>query len=42
MEYRIDDKMLNASAFLTFVNQVWPGDYDIDNTGRGKTFRYFI
>ena len=32
MEYRIDDKMLNASAFLTFVNQVWPGDYDIEKT----------
>ena len=26
MEYRIDDKMLNASVFLPFVNQV----YDIE------------
>ena len=32
MEYRIDDKMLNTSVFLTFVNQVWPGDYDIEKT----------
>ena len=32
MEYRIDDKMLNASVFLAFVNQVWPGDYDIEKT----------
>ena len=47
MEYRIDDKMLNASVFLTFeddltneaysvfltfVKQVWPGDYDIEKT----------
>lgn len=32
MEYRIDDKMLNASVFLTFVNQVWPGDYDNEKT----------
>ena len=32
MEYRIDDKMLDASVFLTFVNQVWPGDYDIEKT----------
>ncbi len=32
MEYRIDDKMLNASVFLPFVNQVWPGDYDIEKT----------
>ena len=32
MEYRIDDKMLDVSVFLTFVNQVWPGDYDIEKT----------
>ena len=30
MEYRIDDKMLNAAEFLKVVNQVWPGDYDIE------------
>ena len=33
MEYRIDDKMLNASVFLAFVNQVWPGDYDMEKAG---------
>ena len=32
MEYRVDDKMLNASVFLPFVNQIWPGDYDIEKT----------
>ena len=32
MEYIVDDKMLNASVFLLFVNQVWPGDYDIEKT----------
>lgn len=32
MEYRIDDKMLNASVFPSFVNQVWPGDYDVEKT----------
>lgn len=32
MEYRIDDKMLNTSVFLPFVNQVWPGDYDVEKT----------
>ena len=37
MEYRIDDKMLNASVFLTFVNQVWPGDYDIE---KGRKMLY--
>ena len=32
MEYRIDDKTLNSAKFLAFVNQVWPGDYDIEKT----------
>lgn len=32
MEYRIDDKMLNASVFIPFVNQVWPGDYNAEKT----------
>ena len=32
MEYRMDDKRLTASVFLPFVNQVWPGDYDIEET----------
>ena len=32
MEYKIDDKALNVSVFLAFVNQVWPGDYDIEKT----------
>lgn len=32
MEYIVDDRMLNASVFLLFVNQVWPGDYDIEKT----------
>lgn len=32
MEYKVDDKDLNASAFLSFVNQVWQGDYDMERT----------
>lgn len=32
MEYRIDDRELDAGAFLAFVNQVWPGNYDEDRT----------
>ena len=32
MEYIVDDKMLNTSVFLMFVNQVWPGDYDFEKT----------
>ena len=32
MEYKIDDKALQASAFIPFVNQIWPGDYDPEKT----------
>ena len=34
MEYRVDDQTLDASAFLSFVNQVWPGSYDTERTQR--------
>ena len=32
MEYRIDDRGLDARAFIAFVNQVWPGNYDEEKT----------
>lgn len=32
MEYQIDDKQLDASVFLSLVNQVWPNDYDEKQT----------
>ena len=32
MEYRIDDRELNASIFIDFVNKVWQGNYDLDKT----------
>ena len=32
MEYRIDDRRLDASEFIAFVNQVWPGNYDETRT----------
>ena len=32
MDYRVNDKQLNASDFLLFVNQIWPGNYDIQRT----------
>ena len=32
MEYKIDDKILKAPAFIEFVNKVWQGNYDIDKT----------
>ena len=40
MDYKIDDKELNASIFISFVNQVWKGDYDIEQTKNAlsKTF----
>ena len=32
MEYKVNDQELNASTFITFVNRVCPGDYDLDKT----------
>ena len=32
MDYKVDDKQLNASVFLSFVNQIWPGSYDAERT----------
>ena len=32
MEYRTDDRQLDAGTFIAFVNQVWPGNYDSDKT----------
>ena len=32
MEYRVNDSGLNASVFLSLVNQVWPGSYDPERT----------
>lgn len=32
MDYKVDDRELSALAFISFVNQVWKGDYDIEQT----------
>ena len=32
MIYKVDDKELDASLFISFVNQIWQGDYDIERT----------
>ncbi len=32
IEYKVNDRELNAAAFLAFVNQIWPGDYDPGKT----------
>ena len=32
MEYIVNDSGLSASVFLSFVNQVWPGSYDMERT----------
>ena len=32
MDCIVDDKKLDASVFLSFVNRIWPGDYDIERT----------
>lgn len=32
IEYKVDDKEMNASFFVSFVNQIWQGEYDIERT----------
>jgi len=32
MEYNLSDQALSARAFLSFVNQIWPGEYDPEKT----------
>ena len=32
MVYKVDDKELDASLFISFVNQIWKGDYDLKRT----------
>lgn len=32
MEYRADERELDAGTFLALVNAVWPGTYDPDRT----------
>ncbi len=32
MNYVVDDKHLEASVFLSFVDQIWPGSYDTERT----------
>ena len=32
MDYTVDDRQLDASVFLSFVNQIWPGNYDVKRT----------
>ena len=32
MEYKVDDRTLDADVFLPFVNAVWPGEYDRERT----------
>lgn len=37
MKYIIDDKQLNAKTFIQFVNQIWPGNYDLSKTQNALT-----
>ena len=32
MEYTVDDKELDAAAFIQFANRIWPGIYDENKT----------
>ena len=33
LEYKVNDRTLNASVFLPFVHKIWKGNYDIKKTG---------
>ncbi|WP_368183074.1 GNAT family N-acetyltransferase [Anaerotruncus rubiinfantis] len=32
MEYKVNDRELDAAKFLPFVNRIWPGEYDAQKT----------
>ena len=32
VEYKINDKELSAVTFLSFVQRIWPGNYDCEKT----------
>ncbi len=32
IEYKVNDLALNASMFISFANQIWPGSYDAEKT----------
>ena len=32
MEYKVDDKELDAAVFIPFANQIWLGNYDENKT----------
>lgn len=32
MKYKVNDIELDASVFISFVNQIWKGNYDIEKT----------
>ena len=36
MEYKINCRKLDASTFLSFVNQIWQGDYDMERRSAHK------
>ena len=32
MEYRADDRSVDAEQFIEFVNQIWAGNYELEET----------
>lgn len=32
MQYKVDDNELDTLQFLSFVNEIWPGNYDMEKT----------
>lgn len=42
MEYRVDDRTLEAAPFLALVEQIWRGDYDATRTQDALSRTYNI
>ena len=37
IDFRINDRELDAETFIELVNKIWPGDYDADKTSAALT-----
>lgn len=42
MEYRVNDRALEAASFLALVGQIWQGDYDAEQARDALSRTYNI
>ena len=38
MEYKVDDKELRTDTFLSFVDKIWPGNYDTEKIDKNDKY----